>query len=146
MLTEEQREIRTLAREFAEGEIRPGAPAWDEARVLDPAVFASLAELGFFGMRIPERDSGLGLDLATFCVALEQLAWGDAAVALSVSIHNGPVAELLQRHGTEAQRARILPAMASGRRWRRSRFRSPMPGATPVRSPPPLKRAPTAGT
>ncbi len=114
MLTTEQREIRALARDFARGEIRPGSADWDARRELDRDLFAKMAELGFFGVRIPESYGGLELDLATFLVVLEQLAWGDAAAALAASIHNGPVTELLVRHGSDEQRALFLPRMASG--------------------------------
>ncbi len=113
-LTEEQLEVRSLAREFARGEIRPFAAEWDARRELDPAVFEKLGELGFLGMRIPEEHGGLGLDLTTYLLALEELAWGDAAVALAVAIHSGPVSRLLLRYGSHEQKARYLPAMAGG--------------------------------
>jgi alkylation response protein AidB-like acyl-CoA dehydrogenase len=113
-LTEEQLEIRALAREFASGEIRPHASAWDANRELDPGIFAKMGELGFLGMRIPEAFGGLELDLTTYLLVLEELAWGDASVALAVSIHSGPVASLLLQHGTEEQKTRYLPAMAGG--------------------------------
>jgi len=113
-LTEEQLEVRSLAREFALGEIRPHAQEWDERRELDPDTFAKLGELGFLGMRIPEAFGGLDLDLTTYLLVLEELAWGDAALALAVAIHSGPVTSLILRYGTEEQKARILPAMAAG--------------------------------
>jgi alkylation response protein AidB-like acyl-CoA dehydrogenase len=113
-LTEEQLEIRALAREFARGEIRPHAPDWDGERRLDPEIYSKLGELGFMGMRIPESHGGLGLDLSTYLLVLEELAWGDASVALGVAIHSGPVTFLLQRYGTEEQRDRYLPRLASG--------------------------------
>ena len=103
-----------MARDFAAGEIRPHAAEWDAARELDPAVFDKLAELGFLGMGVPEEYGGLGLDSSTYLLALEELAWGDAALALSVAIHNGPVAALLLAHGSDEQRGRHLPAMAAG--------------------------------
>jgi alkylation response protein AidB-like acyl-CoA dehydrogenase len=113
-LTPEQREIRALAREFAQGEIRPHAALWDSRRALDPGVFARLGELGFMGMMVPEAYGGLGLDLVTYLLALEELSWGDAGVALGVAIHSGPVTSLLLRHGTEEQKRRWLPALAGG--------------------------------
>ena len=114
MLSSEQLEIRALAREFVEGEIRPHTAAWDQARQLDDGVFAAVAELGFLGMRAPESAGGLEMDLATFAVALEQLAWGDAALALSVAIHGGPVTELLSTYGSPEQQERYLGPMAAG--------------------------------
>ncbi len=73
-----------------------------------------LAELGFLGMRVPESHGGLGLDTATYLLVLEELAWGDAAVALSVSIQNGPVATMIAEVGTEEQKERFLPRLADG--------------------------------
>jgi hypothetical protein len=113
-LREEQRELRALARGFAEGEIRPYAPAWDEARELDPVIFSKLGELGFLGMRIPEDWGGLALDLTSYLLILEELSWGDPSVALSVAIHCGPVPFLIERHGTEGQKERYLPSLATG--------------------------------
>lgn len=112
--TAEQLELQALARDFAEGELRPHAMAWDEARALDPHVFEKLAELGFMGMLVPEEYGGLGFDLTTYLLVLEELAWGDASVALAVAIHSGPVSGMILRHGTDEQKARWLPRLASG--------------------------------
>ena len=114
MLTSEQLEIQALAREFAETQLRPRAAEWDERRALDDEVFAELAELGFLGMLIPEEHGGLGFDVSTYLLVLEELAAGDASVALTVAVHNGPVASLLGRHGSDEQKRRWLPALASG--------------------------------
>jgi alkylation response protein AidB-like acyl-CoA dehydrogenase len=114
--TPEQLEIQALAREFAERELRPHAAAWDQARAVDDGVFAKLAEVGFLGMTVPDAHGGLGLDPLTYLLVLEELAWGDAAVTLSVAIHNGLVAGSIARHGTEEQRAALLPALAAGER------------------------------
>ena len=114
MFAAEQLEIRALARDFAEAEIRPHTARWDEERHLDDEIFGKLAELGFLGMRVPERYGGLELDLSTYLLAIEELAWGDASVALAVAIHNGPVTTLLLDHGSEEQKETFLPALASG--------------------------------
>jgi alkylation response protein AidB-like acyl-CoA dehydrogenase len=113
-LTEEQREIRALAREFAEGEIRPHAAQWDHERELDSRIFGKLGELGFMGMLIPEEFGGMELDLATYLLVLEELAWADAGVALGVAIHSGPVSSLLMRYGSQEQKERHLPLLATG--------------------------------
>ena len=114
MLTAEQREIRGLARDFAEGEIIPHAPAWDRRGAFDREVLDKLAELGFLGMLVPPEYGGLGFDVATYLVALEEIARGDAALALTVAIQNGPVPHILLTHGTEEQKSRWLPALAAG--------------------------------
>ena len=112
--TPDQLEIRALAREFAAGEIRPHAARWDADRALDPEIFSKLGEMGFMGMRIPEAFGGLDLDLSTYLMVLEELAWGDAGLALAVAIHSGPVTSLIREYGTEEQKERYLPPMALG--------------------------------
>lgn len=114
MSTDERRELQALARDFASAELRPKTSEWDERRELDDDIFGKLAESGFLAMLVPEAYGGLDFDLATYLVVLEELAWGDAAVALSVAIHNGPVAGLVARHGSEAQKEEWLPRLASG--------------------------------
>jgi alkylation response protein AidB-like acyl-CoA dehydrogenase len=113
-MSSERLAIQAMAREFAEAELRPRSAAWDARRALDDDVFGKLAEQGFLGMLIPEEDGGLGFDYTTYVTVLEELAWGDAAVALAVSAHNGLVATMLVRHGSEEQKTRWLPALASG--------------------------------
>jgi alkylation response protein AidB-like acyl-CoA dehydrogenase len=112
----ERDEIRDLARQFAEAELRPHVEAWDRDAALDPGVYPQLAELGFFGMLIPEEHGGLGFDVGTYLVALEALAWGEPSVALTLSIHSAFAASLLVDHGTDEQRERWLPALAAGER------------------------------
>jgi hypothetical protein len=114
MPTSEQLEIQALARDFAGRELRSHGAAWDAGRALDDEIFEKLAEIGFMGMLIPGSYGGLELDLPTYLLVLEELAWGDASVALAVAIHNGPVASVLRRHGSEEQRTRWLPVLASG--------------------------------
>ena len=114
MLTSDQRAIRDLAREFADGEIAPHAAEWDRNGAFDPGVLERLAELGFLGMLVPDRYGGLELDLPTYLVAFEELARGDAALALTLHIQNGPVPYVLMAHGTGEQKSAWLPELASG--------------------------------
>jgi alkylation response protein AidB-like acyl-CoA dehydrogenase len=114
LLTAEQLEIRDLARDFARGEIAPRSAAWDAEAALPDEIFAKLAELGFLGMLVPESWGGLGLDVPTYLLVVEELARADAAVALSVAIHGGTVAGLLLARGSDAQRRDLLPRLASG--------------------------------
>ena len=126
---ETQAQIQALAREFADRELRPRSAAWDQARALDDRVFRQLGELGFLGMTVAENAGGLGLDLLTYVIVLEELARGDAAVALSVGVHNGPVAALLARHGSEAVKGALLPALASGERLGAFALSEPLAGS-----------------
>jgi alkylation response protein AidB-like acyl-CoA dehydrogenase len=113
-LNEEQRQIRDLARTFAEKELRPHAERWDREGAFDRSVVAKLGELGFLGMLLPPEYDGLGADMLTYVVALEQIAWGDASVAITMSVHNSLPAQMIFRFGTEEQRRRWLPPMARG--------------------------------
>ncbi len=108
-------QILELARQFAEERLAPTAGTRDrDEEHFDTEVHRELAELGFLGMRVPEEYDGLGLDLLTYLYVLEELAWGDAGVAVSVSVHNSLPVSLLVLNGTEAQKRRWLPPMARG--------------------------------
>ena len=114
-LTEEQREILLLARRFARNELRPGAEERDEnEESFDLGPVRLLGELGFLGMLIPEEYDGFGLDMLTYLYVLEEIAWGDASVAVSMSVHNSLPTQTLVRHGTEEQKERWLKPMARG--------------------------------
>ena len=114
-LSEEQRQICDLARGFARDVLRPGAEARDENEDrFDREPVDRLGELGFLGMLIPEAYDGLGLDMLTYLFALEEIAWGDASVAVSMSVHNSLPTQTLLRHGSEEQKERWLKPMARG--------------------------------
>ncbi|HZO18101.1 MAG TPA: acyl-CoA dehydrogenase family protein [Gemmatimonadaceae bacterium] len=113
-LTEDQKEVQRLAREFARAEIAPHADRWDRDAAMDPEIIQKLAELGFLGMMVPEQYEGLGLDTVTYLVALEEIAAVDASVAVAMSVHNSLPTQMILRYGSDAQRARYLPPMARG--------------------------------
>jgi alkylation response protein AidB-like acyl-CoA dehydrogenase len=106
-------EVRGLARDFAATKLRPNTEEWDAAGALDDSVLPELAELGFFGMLVPEADGGMGLDAATYVAALEEIAWGEPAAALLVA-QSVVAADLVLHYGDDAQRARWLAPLASG--------------------------------
>jgi alkylation response protein AidB-like acyl-CoA dehydrogenase len=113
-LTEEQKEIQRLAREFAHTEIAPHSDRWDRDAAMDHSILDKLAELGFLGMMVPEQYQGLGLDTVTYLVALEEIAAVDASVAVAMSVHNSLPTQMILRYGSEPQRERYLPPMARG--------------------------------
>lgn len=114
-LSEEQREILVMARRYARRELRPGAEERDaNEESLDLGPIRQLGELGFLGMLIPEEYDGLGLDMLTYLYVLEEIAWGDAAVAVSMSVHNSLPTQTLLRHGSGEQKERWLRPMARG--------------------------------
>lgn len=113
-MTSEQRELQALARDFVHGEIRDSSGLWDARGGVEPGILGKLGELGFLGGRVPEEFGGLGLDLPSWLVVLESVAWGDAGLALAVGMHGGVVTQLLGDLGTAAQRKQWLPGLASG--------------------------------
>ncbi|MEO5587974.1 MAG: acyl-CoA dehydrogenase family protein, partial [Gemmatimonadaceae bacterium] len=113
-LTEEQRGIRDLAREFAQNEIAPFVAEWDEEARFDPSIVKKLGDLGFLGMLLPEQYQGLGVDTSTYLVALEEIAVVDASTAVLMSVHNSLPTQMILRFGSDEQKSRFLPGMATG--------------------------------
>lgn len=109
-----QRQVVELAREFAAEHIAPFARRWDEEKTFPRDVLEQLGALGFLGMLIPEQWDGLGLDTATYLMALEEIAAADGAVAISMGVHNSLPTQMLLRWGSEAQKERWLRPMARG--------------------------------
>jgi len=113
-LTEEQREIQRVARDFALQEIAPHSADWDRDAYFDPSLVEKLGALGFLGMLLPEEYGGLGLDTLTYLVALEEIATVDASVAVMLSVHNSLPTQMILRWGIEEQKRRFLEPMARG--------------------------------
>ncbi len=113
-LSETQRQIVELARDFARTKIEPFAAEWDRTEQFPREVIRELGDLGFFGMTVPEEFDGMALDTPTYLLALEEIAAGDASVAVSLSIQNAIPVTMLLRHGTPAQQERWLKPMARG--------------------------------
>src|SRR3954470_12434309 len=113
-LTEEQREIQRVARDFATHEIAPYSAQWDRDAYFEPSIVGKLGALGFLGMLLPEEYGGLGLDTLTYLIALEEIATVDASVAVMVSVHNSLPTQMLLRWGTSEQKDKYLKPMARG--------------------------------
>ena len=113
-LTEEQKEFRQLARDFLNKEVVPHRAEWDRAESVDTAIVPKLADIGFFGMTIPEEYGGLGGDNITYCLGMEELGRADSAVRGIVSVSMGLVGKVILSHGTEEQKHEWLPRIASG--------------------------------
>jgi alkylation response protein AidB-like acyl-CoA dehydrogenase len=112
-LTEEQRAIRALARELAQGEIAPHIERWDRAHEFPRKLYTTFTQAGLMGLTIPERYGGAGADYVSYALAIEELARVDAGTATTLSVHLMIAAAIL-RLGSEAQRERYLPLLAGG--------------------------------
>ncbi|MUW14785.1 acyl-CoA dehydrogenase [Halorubrum sp. CBA1125] len=113
-LTDEQRAVRDLVREFAVEEVRPGAAAADETGTFPEDVWDGLVDIGMTGLTVPEEYGGFDAEATTYAVVNEELAYGSLAVATALSVHC-LVATCLAEFGSEPQRERWLPRMAEGR-------------------------------
>jgi alkylation response protein AidB-like acyl-CoA dehydrogenase len=114
-LTEEQRMIRDMAREFAHREIAPHAQAWEKAGWIDDHLVAQMGELGLLGMVVPEEWGGSYIDYVAYALAVEEISAGDGATGALMSIHNSVGCGPLLNYGSQAQKETWLPDLASGR-------------------------------
>jgi len=115
-LTNEQREIQLLAREFAAAEIEPHAGAWDRAHGFPRELLERLGDLGLMGVCVPEAYGGAGADFLSYVLVLEELSRADAGVGVTVAVHTSACALPILQFGTEEQRARFVPPLARGKR------------------------------
>jgi alkylation response protein AidB-like acyl-CoA dehydrogenase len=109
--TAEQRALQQLAHEFAERELRPIAPEWDEREEYPPDLLAKAAGAGLTAYAIPAEYGGGGADEVTGALIAEELSWGCAGLASTITATMFPVRPLL-RFGSDAQRERYLPLLA----------------------------------
>ncbi|MDQ7913680.1 acyl-CoA dehydrogenase family protein [Pseudomonas sp. 102515] len=114
-LSEEQRMIRDLARDFARREVAPHARAWEKAEWIDDAVVAQLGELGLLGMVVPEQWGGTYMDYVAYALAVEEISAGDGSLGALMSIHSSVGCGPLLRYGSAAQQDRWLPDLAAGK-------------------------------
>lgn len=113
-MTEEQQAIVSTAKAFADEHVRPFAAQWDRDSHFEPTLIGKLGELGFLGMLLPEQYGGLGLDAKSYLMALEEIAAADASTAVLMSVHNSLPTQMLNTHGTDAQKRRFLAPLARG--------------------------------
>src|SRR5947209_3571773 len=112
-LTDIQRSILETVREFVDKEIIPTAQRLEHADEYPQAIVDGMREMGLFGLTIPEEYGGLGESLLTYALVVEELSRGWMSISGIVNTHF-IVAYLITRHGTDAQRQRLLPRMATG--------------------------------
>ncbi len=113
-LTEEQKLLKQTIRDFAETQIAPGAAARDEAARFPTELIPKMAELGLFGIMIPQEYGGTGLDPVSATIVIEELGRVDAAVALIVASHNSLCVAHILNFGSEVQKQKYLPPLARG--------------------------------
>ncbi|MCW2814104.1 MAG: mmgC 4 [Nocardioides sp.] len=111
-LSDEQQAFRDAARAFLDKEAVPHRTQWDRDESVDLEIVPKMAELGFFGLTIPEEYGGLGGDYVTYALAMEELGRADSALRGIVSVSSGLVGKSILFHGTEEQKQEWLPSLA----------------------------------
>jgi alkylation response protein AidB-like acyl-CoA dehydrogenase len=112
-LTDEQRQIASLAAEIASGEIAPHIVRWDREHTFPRELYTKLNDAGIMGIIVPEAYGGVGADYVSYALAIEELARVDAGTAVTVSVHSMICAAVLKL-GNDAMKERWLPKLANG--------------------------------
>jgi alkylation response protein AidB-like acyl-CoA dehydrogenase len=128
-LSPEHEMIRQAARDFAQNEIAPIAPEFDESGEFPSETIAKMGEMGFMGIEIPEEYGGAGLDTLAYVLALEEICKADAAHGTIMSVNNSLFCYGLLRFGTEEQKQKYLKPAASGQSIGAYSLTEPMSGS-----------------
>jgi butyryl-CoA dehydrogenase len=113
-LTEDQRQVRDLCRDFAERELRPNARRWDVAHEFPRDAVKQLGEMGLLGVAIPSEWGGAGMSEVAYAIAMEEISRGCAGTGVIMSAQNSLFCEPVHHFGTDAQREEFLRPFASG--------------------------------
>jgi len=113
-LSEEQKMIRNIAREFAENELLPGVIERDKSALYPKVQIAQMQNLGFLGMTTDPRYGGGGMDILSYVLVMEEISKIDASCGVIISVNNSLVCWGLEEYGTEEQKEKYLRPLASG--------------------------------
>ncbi len=114
LVTDEQQQIADAVRAFAQERIRPFAEQWDKEHRFPKEAIEEMAQLGLFGMLVPEQWGGSDTGYVAYAMALEEIAAGDGACSTIMSVHNSVGCVPILRFGNEQQKAQFLTPLASG--------------------------------
>ena len=114
ILDETQAAIQEAARQFAQAELWPGAEARDREARFPAEELRKMGELGFLGMQVPEAYGGFAADFVSYAAVVEEIAAGDGACSTILSVHASVGCGPIRDFGTEAQKEKYLPKLASG--------------------------------
>ena len=114
ILTEEHQMIRDALRSFAQERLAPQAARWDKEHYFPKAELKELAQLGAFGVAVPEQYGGAGLDYVSLALVLEEIAAGDGGISTIISVNNCPVCSIAMMYASEAQKQQWLVPLAQG--------------------------------
>ncbi|MDZ4822049.1 MAG: acyl-CoA dehydrogenase [Flavobacteriales bacterium] len=112
--TENQKMIAQMVRDFAEKEIRPNLMVWDESQEFPVPLFKKLGELGLMGVLIPQEYGGSGLTYFEYITVIEEISKVCGSIGLSVAAHNSLCTNHIYEFGSEEQKKKYLPKLATG--------------------------------
>ena len=115
LLSADQEAVRDAVRTFAQEQLWPNAPHWDREHRFPKEALAGLAELGAYGICVPEEFGGAGLDYLTLSLVLEEIAAGDGGTSTIISVTNCPVNAILMKHANAQQKDKWLTSLAQGK-------------------------------
>jgi len=113
-LTDIQRDIQRMCREFAAKELIPNARKWDETHAWPTEAVKKLAELALLGVAVPEQYGGAGLDNVCYAIAMEEISRGCASTGVIMSVNNSLYCDPVMKFGTEEQKQQFLVPFARG--------------------------------
>jgi len=113
-LTEEHLMIQKAARDFAQNELLAGVIERDDKQIFPAEQIKKLGELGFMGMMVDPKYGGSGLDAISYVIAMEEISKVDASASVVMSVNNSLVCWGLETFGSEEQKQKYLPSLASG--------------------------------
>jgi butyryl-CoA dehydrogenase len=113
-LTEEQRQVRDLCREFADKELRPNARRWDVEHEFPRDAVKQLGQMGLMGVAVPAEWGGAGMDNVSYAVAMEEISRGCAGTGVIMSVSNSLYCDPVLKYGNDAQRKEFLVPFAKG--------------------------------
>ncbi len=128
-LNEEQEMIRQAARDFAQNEIAPIAPEFDESGEFPLDTIKKMGQLGFMGIEVPEEYGGAGMDTVSYVLAMEEIAKADVSHSTIMSVNNSLYCHGLMKFGTEEQKQKYLVPVASGEKIGAYSLTEPMSGS-----------------
>ncbi|MGJ7548421.1 acyl-CoA dehydrogenase [Pseudomonas alloputida] len=114
LVTDEQQQIADAVRAFAQERLKPFAEQWDKEHRFPKEAIEEMAELGLFGMLVPEQWGGSDTGYVAYAMALEEIAAGDGACSTIMSVHNSVGCVPILRFGNEQQKAQFLTPLAMG--------------------------------
>jgi butyryl-CoA dehydrogenase len=114
LINQDQRMVRDAIRDFVQSEVAPHAAQWAKTATFPKDALKGLAQLGCYGIAVPEQYNGAGLNYVALALILEEIAAGDGATSTIISVTNCPVCSIFMAWATEAQKQQWLKPLAAG--------------------------------